>query len=117
MKYGLFSLNFDGCSYPETAVKVARAAEAAGFESIWVGERLLAPDPRVPGSPVEPTDRMLDPIVSLSFLAAHTSRVQLGTGVVVLPQRQPLVFAKALASLDVLSGGRLILGIGAGYLE
>lgn len=117
MKYGYFNVNFDSCSYPETAVKVAKAAEAAGFESIWVGERLLAPDPRAGGSPVEPTDRMLDPIVALSFLAAHTSKVKLGTGVVVLPQRQPMVFAKALASLDVLSGGRLILGIGAGYLE
>ena len=117
MKFGLFSLNFDACSHPETAAKVDREAEAAGFESLWVGERMAPPDPRAPGSPVDPTDRMLDPLIALSFLAGQTSRVLLGTGVVVLPQRQPLVLAKQLASLDALSGGRVLFGLGAGYLE
>jgi probable F420-dependent oxidoreductase len=64
-----------------------------------------------------PTDRILDPVVALTYLAAHTRRVLLGTGILILPQRHPLVLAKALASLDALSGGRLIFGIGAGYLE
>src|SRR3954447_4654530 len=66
---------------------------------------------------MNPRDRILDPVVTLAYLAAHTHRVKLGTGVIILPQRNPLVLAKQLASLDVLAEGRLILGIGAGYLE
>jgi probable F420-dependent oxidoreductase len=64
-----------------------------------------------------PRDRILDPLVALTFLAAHTERVRLGTGIIIVPQRNPVVLAKELASLDVLSRGRLIFGIGVGYLE
>ena len=64
-----------------------------------------------------PDQRLLDPIVALTFLAAHTSRILLGTGVIILPQRQALVLAKQLASLDVLSNGRLIFGLGVGWCE
>jgi probable F420-dependent oxidoreductase len=96
---------------------VARLAEDAGFESLWAGEHVVLPDPRVPPSPMEPDEPILDPLVSLAFLAGQTSRVKLGTGIVILPQRSPLVLAKQVASLDALSGGRLIFGIGAGYLE
>src|SRR5260370_16595439 len=64
-----------------------------------------------------PHDRILDPMIALTFLAGHTRQVLLGTGIIILPQRNPLVLAKELASLDELSGGRLIFGIGAGYLE
>jgi probable F420-dependent oxidoreductase len=117
LKFGLFSMNSYACSYPETAVEVAQLAEATGFESLWVGEHVVLPDPQVPPSPMAPTDRILDPVVALTFLAAHTRRIRLGTGIIILPQRNPLVLAKQLASLDVLSGGRLIFGIGAGYLE
>jgi len=60
---------------------------------------------------------MMDPTVSLAFLAAHTTRVRLGTGIIILPQRNPLVLAKELASLDVLSEGRLTVGLGIGYLK
>ncbi len=60
---------------------------------------------------------ILDPIIALTFLAAQTRRVRLGTGIIILPQRNPLVLAKEIASLDVLSGGRFIFGIGVGYLE
>ena len=60
---------------------------------------------------------MLDPAVALTYAAAHTERIKLGTGVIILPQRNPAVLAKELASVDVLSGGRLIFGIGIGYLE
>ena len=117
IKLGLFSMNQDTCSHPEGAARVARAAEAAGFESLWCGEHVVLPDPQAPPSPMAPRDRILDPIVALTWLAAHTERVRLGTGIIIMPQRNPLVLAKELASLDVLSGGRLILGIGVGYLE
>jgi len=105
------------CSYPETAIQVAQLAEEAGFESLWAGEHVVLPDPQVPRSPMAPHDRILDPVIALTYLAAHTSRVRLGTGIIILPQRNPLVLAKELASLDELSGGRLICGIGVGYLE
>ena len=117
MKLGLFALNIGALARPDQTVRAARAAEAAGFDSLWVGEHVVLPDPRVPPSPMEPDQPILDPLVALSYLAAHTSRVGLGTGVVILPQRNPLVLAKELASLDVLSGGRLVFGFGVGYLE
>ncbi|MET0152521.1 MAG: TIGR03619 family F420-dependent LLM class oxidoreductase, partial [Candidatus Binatia bacterium] len=81
------------------------------------GEHVVLPDPQAPPSPVPPLTPMLDPTVALAFLAAHTESVRLGTGIIILPQRNPLVLAKELASLDVLSGGRLIFGIGVGYLK
>src|SRR5829696_9195359 len=114
---GLFNINNFLCSHPENLVRVAKVAEAAGYDSLWTGEHVVLPDPQVPPSPVAPEGRMLDPAVALTFAAAHTSRVKLGTGIIILPQRNPLVLAKELASLDELSGGRLICGIGVGYLE
>jgi probable F420-dependent oxidoreductase len=117
VRYGLFSVNSYACSRPATAVRVARAAEAAGFDTLWAGEHVVLPDPRVTPSPMEPDEPILDPLVALAFLAAHTTSLRLATGIVILPQRNPLVLAKQVASLDALSEGRLILGIGAGYLE
>src|SRR5262245_16833070 len=117
LSFGLFSMTTGPCSYPEPAVRVARAAEAAGFDSLWGGEHVVLPDPQEPPSPLAPGDRIIDPVVALTFLAAHTSRIRLGTGIIILPQRNPLVLAKELATLDVLSHGRLIVGIGVGYLE
>ena len=117
MKLGIFGINTGPCAAPETAAKVARAAEAAGFESVWTGEHVVLPDPQAPPSPAPPQHPMLDPAVALAFLAAHTERVRLATGIIILPQRNPVVLAKELASVDVLSQGRLIFGLGAGYLK
>jgi probable F420-dependent oxidoreductase len=117
MKLGLFNLNMGPCGDPATAVRVAQAAEAAGFDSLWVGEHVVLPEPQAPPSPLPPRVPILDPIVTLTYLAAHTKHVKLGTGIIILPQRNPLVLAKELASLDVISGGRLIFGIGVGYLK
>jgi probable F420-dependent oxidoreductase len=117
MKFGLHSVNLHTCADPEAAARLARAAEATGFESLWVADHVVLPDPPVPGRPMAPDMRLLDPIVALTFIAAHTSRISLGTGVVILPQRQAVVLAKQLASLDVLSNGRLIFGLGVGWCE
>ncbi|RIL06323.1 MAG: LLM class F420-dependent oxidoreductase [Proteobacteria bacterium] len=117
MKLGLFGINFGPCAQPEVAVRVARAAEDAGFESVWTGEHVVLPDPQAPPSPVPAQTPMLDPAVALAFLAAHTTRLRLATGIVILPQRNPVVLAKEMASLDVLSKGRLVLGVGVGYLK
>ncbi len=117
MKFGLFAINMGPCSQPEVALRVAQAAEAAGFESVWTGEHVVLPDPQVPPSPLPPHYPMLDPTVALAFIAAHTQTLRLGTGIIILPQRNPLVLAKELASLDVLSKGRLIFGLGIGYLK
>ena len=117
MKFGLHSVNLHTCGYPDAAARIGRAAEAAGFESLWVADHVVLPDPPVAGRPMAPDMRLLDPIVSLTFLAAHTQRIRLATGVIILPQRQALVLAKQLASLDVLSNGRLIFGLGVGWCE
>jgi probable F420-dependent oxidoreductase len=117
MKFGLHSVNLHGCSYPDAAARLGRAAEAAGFESLWVADHVVLPDPPSPERPMPPDQRLLDPIVSLTFLAAHTTRILLATGVIILPQRQALVLAKQIASLDVLSNGRVVFGLGVGWCE
>lgn len=117
VKLGLFSVNMGAASGPEELIEVARAAEAAGFDSVWAGEHIVLPDPQVPPSPMAPQDVALDSLVALTWIAAHTETVRLATGIVILPQRNPVVLAKEVASLDVLSGGRVMFGIGAGYLE
>jgi len=117
MRFGLFGINIGACASGQTAVSIAQAAEAAGFESVWTGEHVVLPDPQAPPSPVPPETPFLDPAVALALVAAHTKRVRLGTGIIILPQRNPLVLAKELASVDVVSGGRLIFGLGIGYLK
>ncbi len=117
MKFGLFGINNGACAFPKCAAAVARAAEDAGFESVWTGEHVILPDPQAPPSPVAADYPMLDPAVALAFVAAHTTKIRLGTGIIILPQRNPVVLAKELASTDVLSNGRLIFGIGVGYLK
>jgi probable F420-dependent oxidoreductase len=117
MLLGLVSVNMGSMSRPEGLVAAARAAEAAGFDSVWAGEHIVLPDPRVPPSPMNPQDPALDSLLALTWAAAHTARIRLATGIVILPQRNPVVLAKQVATLDVLSGGRVMLGVGAGYLE
>jgi probable F420-dependent oxidoreductase len=117
MKFGLFGINFGPCANPATAAAVAQAAEAAGFESLWTGEHIVLPEPQAPPSPVPADTPFIDSAVALGFIAAHTRTVRLGTGIIILPQRNPVVLAKELASVDVLSNGRLTFGIGIGYLK
>jgi len=117
MRFGLFGINIGPCAVGQTAAAMAQAAESAGFESVWTGEHVVLPDPQVAPSPLPPDTAFLDPAVALTLVAAHTERVRLGTGIIILPQRNPLVLAKELASVDVVSGGRLIFGLGIGYLK
>ena len=117
MKLGLFGINMHSSARPDAVVAAVRRAEEAGFESVWAGEHVVLPDPQVPPSPMAPQDPALDPLFALTWAAAHSTTLRLATGIVILPQRNPVVLAKEVATLDVLSGGRVMLGIGAGYLE
>ncbi|MGW4113806.1 LLM class F420-dependent oxidoreductase [Actinosynnema sp. NPDC004786] len=116
-KIGLFSLN-EGASVPPGALaEVAMLAEELGYESLWMGEHPFLPNVPDPHSPWSAQLELVDPVVALSFLAGITSRIRLATGILILPLRNPIVLAKALSSLDHLSGGRLTLGVGMGYIE
>jgi probable F420-dependent oxidoreductase len=117
MKFGLFGVNMAPCVTSTAIAAVARAAEEAGFESFWGGEHLALADPQVPASPMPPNIAFVDLNVTMAFAAAHTRTLRFGTGIMLLPLRNPVVLAKQLASVDVLSGGRLIFGVGIGNLE
>lgn len=117
MRLGVFGMGTAVRAQPGPMAEIAGMAEALGYESLWVGEHVVLPEPRTSGSPLAASTPLLDPVVTLTFLAAITRRVRLGTGIIILPQRHPMVLAKELASLDVVSGGRLLLGIGVGGLR
>ena len=101
---------------------LARRAEAVGFDSLWIPEHPvipigpLTPFPFAPALP-EHYGRWVDPFVALTVAATATTRLKLVTGICLLPERDPLVTAKVVASLDYYSGGRVILGVGAGWLK
>lgn len=114
---GLFGINMGVAGEPANLARIAQEAEAAGYESVWTGEHIVLPDPQAPPSPAAPETPFVDTAVALSYLAGVTDTIKLGTGIIILPQRQPAVLAKSLASLDYVSGGRLIFGLGVGYLE
>src|SRR5205814_9359018 len=117
MKIGLFAINYGTCGDPASAIRVAEAAEEAGFESVWTGEHIVLPDPMLASFPLAPETPMLDTTVALTWIAAHTKRLRIASGIIILPQRNPVVLAKELARVDVVSGGRIIIGVGAGWLE
>jgi probable F420-dependent oxidoreductase len=111
-------------SSPERVTAYSQAAEAAGFESLWVFEHAVIPadySSRYPynaeGRVTIEDDDIPDPLTLLAFLAGVTSTLVLGTGVLILPQRSPVVCAKECATVDALSGGRLRLGVGVGWLR
>ncbi|MEE4283313.1 MAG: LLM class F420-dependent oxidoreductase, partial [Pseudomonadales bacterium] len=124
MKVGLAfgsSVAIDGPS----AIELCRRAEAVGFESVWGGEHVIMPsefDSKYPYTadgkiPAEPDTPIPDPLIWLAYVAAAAPTLQLGTCILIVPQRNPLVLAKELATLDQLSGGRVELGLGVGWLK
>lgn len=122
MKVGISLPQIGPHATAENLARFARRAEELGYDSVWVLERLLWPvNPKEP-YPASPDGRLpeaykivLDPIETLTYVAAHTERVELGTSVVVLAYHTPVELARRIATLDVLSGGRAVVGVGAGW--
>ena len=128
MKYGAFLPHIGPLARGDVMTNIrmtALNAEALGFDSVWVGDHIVIPvdiASRYPytatGSfPMNPKEPLLEPLSVLSFVAACTTKVRLGTAVLVLPHRNAVVTAKTVATLDVLSRGRVILGVGVGWME
>ena len=83
MKFGLFGINMGVCAEPGSAARVARAAEAAGFDSVWAGEHVVLPEPQVAPSPLPAGYPMLDPNITFAYLAGQTKTIRFGTGIIV----------------------------------
>lgn len=126
MKFGIRYANTGPYTNPDAARELVCRAEAAGFESVWTVEHVLIPpnyesrypytaDGRIPAA--TPETNIPDPMVWMAFCASLTSRIRFGSAVIVLPMRNPVMFAKESATLDHLTGGRLMLGLGSGWLE
>jgi probable F420-dependent oxidoreductase len=114
MNIGFSLLNNWGIDDPHALVDLARRAEALGLDSVWVHDHVFNVGhvfDRIAGRPY------YEPLTLLSFVAAKTEKIRLGTSVLVLPYHNPIRLAKSTATLDVLSGGRLILGVGVGAIE
>ena len=124
MRFGLAFASSVGTD-PDSALEICRGAEEAGFDSVWGGEHVVRPtkisspypysaDGEMPGEPETPIP---DPLIWLAYVAAAVPTLRLGTCILIVPQRNPLVLAKELATLDHLTGGRIELGLGVGWLE
>ena len=117
MKIGFFGFNNGPLAEPEAMRNMLAALEDTGFESAWTGEHVVLIDPQEPPSPVPPNFPMLDTVAALSFAAGVTKRIKLASGIILLAQRNPVVLAKELSGIDRLCKGRLIFGVGVGYVE
>lgn len=125
MKVGIMFANVGPFGLPDHLENLARTAEEVGIESLWTVEHVVVPvgytaeypysaDGRMPGPENSPIP---DPVLPLAFCAAVTKKIKLATGILILPQRHPTYVAKEFATLDQLSGGRAILGVGIGWLH
>ncbi|GGT72750.1 LLM class F420-dependent oxidoreductase [Streptomyces atratus] len=122
MRLGLALPTFGPDARPEGVLRVCRTAEEAGYDSLWTGDRVLAP--LVPGAPYPGGDgemprayeNHMDPLVALTFAASHTTRVQLGTSTLNGLWQPPIMLARSLTTLDLLSQGRLVVGLGLGWM-
>lgn len=123
MRFGIHLANFGPATSAEGILGLAGAAEELGFDSVWVSDHVVVPASFVssypyPGTTFTPdaAATVFEPLVTLAVVAGATNRVRVGTSVLIVPQRNPLVLAKQLSTLDALSGGRLDVGVGAGWL-
>ncbi len=113
MEFGIHLPQAGPAATAENIRDAARQAEQLGFADVWVSDHVAVPR----NAPYPPSAYILEPLVALTWAAAATERVRLGTTVLVLPLRAPVLLAKMLASVDVLSGGRLVVGGAGGWLE
>ncbi len=113
MKLGLTVRSMGPQSAPGTLLACVRSAERLGFDDVWIQDHIAIPPDDAEGS----GGRYLDPLTAAAWLAAATTRIHIGTGVLILPYRPPLPTAKAVATVQELSGGRLLLGVGAGWMK
>ena len=126
MKFGLRYCNTGRYVDPAKAVALVQAGEEAGFESAFTVEHTVVPDGYQSAYPYSPDGKMAggvndiplpDPLIWMAYVAGRTSRIRLATGILILPQHNPVITAKQVATLDVMSGGRVMLGIGVGWLK
>ena len=126
MKFGLWFGNTGRYVDPNNAVALAQAAEAAGFESLWTVEHTIVPAGYASAYPYDPSGKMPggredfplpDPLIWMAFVAAATSKIRLATGILILPQHNAVHAGKQIATLDHLSRGRILLGVGIGWLR
>ena len=117
MKIGYFGFNNGPLGNRDDMRRILTALDDSGFESAWTGEHVVLIDPQQAPSPVPPEFPMLDTVAALAFAAGVTEKLMLGSGIILLAQRNPVVLAKELTGIDVLSNGRLIFGVGVGYVK
>lgn len=125
MRFGVHLVAAGKMIEGEKIARVAHRAEELGYDSLWVSDHIIfpaelrSPYPYSPDGklPLDPSNPLLEPFTVLSYAAAVTKTIKLGTSVIIVPYRDPLVTAKIVSSLDVLSGGRFIFGVGVGWLD
>lgn len=125
MKFAICPINIGDYAPPERMIAISQKAEELGFESVWTFEHVIMPYEYASKYPynasgkagAEPDTKFIDPFVAISYVASETKRIRFGTGVNILGQANPLFFAKQASCVDYLSGGRLMLGVGVGWLE
>lgn len=112
MKFGISLPNFGKYASTENILEIAVLAEDLGYDSLWVSDHIIIPDSHEGFGHV-----FFDPLITLGFVAARTKNISLGTSVLILPYRNPVALAKMISTLDMLSGGRVIVGVGAGWMR
>ncbi len=125
MRFGVHLVAAGAMIEGGSIARVAMRAEELGYDSLWVSDHIVfptelsSPYPYSPDGklPLDPNNPLLEPFTVLSYAAAVTKTIKIGTSVIIVPYRDPIITAKIVSSLDVLSGGRFIFGVGIGWLE